>query len=36
MLHQRGVLARRLMFTVAEEGIVLEIIRTSTANDRVA
>ncbi len=36
MLHRRGVLARRLMFTVAEEGNVLEIIRTSTANDSVA
>jgi ABC-type transporter Mla MlaB component len=36
MLHQRGVLACRLMLAVIEEGNVLEIIRTSTANDRVA
>jgi hypothetical protein len=36
MRQRRGLLARRLMFTVAEEGNVLEIIRTSTAHDRVA
>jgi ABC-type transporter Mla MlaB component len=35
MLRRRGVLARRLMFKVVEEGNVLEIIRTSTAGDRV-
>jgi ABC-type transporter Mla MlaB component len=36
MRQRRGLLARRLMFMVAEEGNVLEIIRTATAHDRVA
>jgi ABC-type transporter Mla MlaB component len=36
MLHWRGALARPLMSAVIEEGNVLEIIRTSTTNDRVA
>lgn len=36
MLHRRRVVALRLISKVVEEGNVLEIIRTSTAADRVA
>jgi ABC-type transporter Mla MlaB component len=36
MPHRHGPLARPLMFIAAEEGNVLEIIRTTTAHDGVA